>query len=161
MIWTSDSGRQTPGCSFYFYFSLKVSFFFSLNLKKFLRNQARKLFFVYDDQGPLDQLKKAHMNSKKLKQQKQSWHVPTLCLLVIYYRFPLVYIHRTTACMKSGSLILVYSYGFFSVSRFTFSNFNVVIFILSYLLFFIFGCYHIEACSFLMKGRKRFWRWGD
>ena len=61
----------------------------------------------HQEQGPLDQLSKAHMNSPRLKQQTQGLHGPGLVPLHIYYSFQLSIFKGHLSRRMSVSLILV------------------------------------------------------
>lgn len=88
------------------------------------------------EQGSLHQGSKPHVGSQRLNQRAQSLHGSVPDPLCIYYSFQFSGFYGTLECGKECVfLILMPSLGLFSCCWFSLSNFNVMLFVFSYILF--------------------------
>lgn len=93
-------------------------------------NCGKDMHFTPGEQGPLYQLSKAHESSQT--------EPASLGPVQIFIRSSATVVCLSLWCL-CGTLILVLSLGLFSSSWFALSNFNMLIFVLSYCIFS--GCF--------------------
>lgn len=90
-------------------------------------HKSQKGWEVPAEQDPLNQLKRAHLNSKRMKKQTQGMRGSISDPLHIYYSCPFSIFIGLLSVWMCGSLILVSSLGCFSFHWFAFSNFDVIL----------------------------------